>query len=98
MRLLRLFNEKEGHEYLSSLGVDKELIAKLPLLGISSIGNLLSSIKLAKNFEYNENDVIFTVFTDSAEMYLSRLEEMNIANGKFTKLDAAKIFESHYKD
>ncbi len=90
MRLLRLFNEKEGHEYLSSLGVDKELIAKLPLLGISSIGNLLSSIKLAKNFEYNENDVIFTVFTDSAEMYLSRLEEMNIANGKFTKLDAAK--------
>jgi len=94
MRLLRLFNEKEGHDYLASLGVDKNVITQLPLLGISSIGNLLSSIKLAKNFEYNDNDVIFTVFTDSADMYLSRLEEMNIANGTFTQMDAAKIFES----
>ena len=94
MRLLRLFNDKEGHEYLASLGIENSVIEKLPLLGISSISNVLSAIKLAKYFEYNENDVIFTVFTDSADMYLSRLEEMNIANGKFTSLDAAKVFES----
>jgi cysteine synthase len=94
MRLLRLFNEKEGHAYLESIGVDKNVIAKLPLLGISSIANVLSAIKLAKNFEYNNNDVIFTVFTDSADMYQSRLEEMNIANGEFTNVDAAKFFES----
>jgi len=94
MRLFRLFNEKEGHNYLASVGVDKNTIDHLHLLGISGIGNLLSSIKLAKNFEFNDNDVIFTVFTDSADMYLSRLEEMNIANGPFTQMDAAKIFES----
>ena len=38
--------------------------------------------------------IIFTIFTDSAEMYQSRLEEMNIANGPFTQMDAAKVFES----
>jgi len=94
MRLLRLFNEKEGHEYLASIGVDKNKIDKLSLLGISGISNILSSIKLAKYFEYNENDVIFTIFTDSAEMYQSRLAEMNISNGAFTHIDAAKVFES----
>jgi cysteine synthase len=94
MRLLRLFNEKEGHEYLASIGVDKNTINQLSLLGISGISNVLSSIKLAKHFEYNENDMIFTIFTDSAEMYQSRLEEMNISNGNFTNIDAAKVFES----
>ncbi|MBU0474971.1 MAG: pyridoxal-phosphate dependent enzyme [Bacteroidetes bacterium] len=94
MRLLRLFNDKEGHEYLASLGIEKSVIEKLPLLGISSISNVLSAIKLAKYFEYNENDVILTIFTDSADMYLSRLEEMDIAKGKFTSLDASKVFES----
>ena len=94
MRLLRLFNEKEGHEYLASVGVNKNTIDQLSLLGISGISNLLSSIKLAKNFEYNENDMIFTIFTDSADMYQSRLEEMNISSGNFTNIDAAKVFES----
>ncbi|MCF6268727.1 MAG: pyridoxal-phosphate dependent enzyme [Melioribacteraceae bacterium] len=94
MRLLRLFNEREGHEYLASIGVDKSRIGKLSLLGISGISNILSSIKLAKHFEYNENDVIFTIFTDSAEMYQSRLKEMNTNNGPFTNVDAAKVFES----
>ncbi|MDA3860600.1 MAG: pyridoxal-phosphate dependent enzyme [Melioribacteraceae bacterium] len=97
MRLLRLFNEKEGHDYLASVGVDKNTIEQLSLHGISGIANILSSIKLAKNFEYNDNDVIFTIFTDSAEMYQSRLEEMNITNGSFTKMDAAKVFESSLK-
>jgi len=94
MRLFRLFNEKEGHDYFLNLGVNKNSIKNLSLLGISGISNLLTSIKLAKNFEYNENDIIFTVFTDSANMYQSRLEEMNVINGAFTNIDAAKIFES----
>jgi cysteine synthase len=44
----------------------------LSLLGISSIANLLAAIKMAKYYDYNEDDIIFTIFTDSAEMYLSR--------------------------
>ncbi len=43
IRLLRLFNEKKGHEYLKSVGVDSEITELLPLFGISCIANLLSS-------------------------------------------------------
>jgi cysteine synthase A len=93
MRLLRLFNEEQGHEFLLNLGVSKDVIARLPYLGISSIANLISSIKMARYFEYNENDVIFTIFTDSAQMYLSRLKEMNEARGAYTESQARLDWE-----
>lgn len=88
LRLIRLFNEPEGKEYLEYIGVKKEEIEKLSYLGISSASNLLSSIKLAKYYEMNENDIIFTVFTDSVEMYRSRLKEMNDEFGDYSPVDA----------
>jgi cysteine synthase len=88
LRILRLFNEPVAHAWLYKKGIEKNTVEKLPYLGISSICNLLSSIKLAKYFEYNENDIIFTIFTDSAEMYLSRLHEMNDNWGDYTKEQA----------
>ena len=84
LRILRLFNEPEGKKYLTSLGVDEHTINKLPDIGISCIGNLLAAIKLAKYNEYNENDVIVTIFTDSADLYQSRLKEMNESWGKYS--------------
>ena len=43
MRLMRLFNEPAGKEYLKNeVGVDSVLVDKLELLGISSIANLRS--------------------------------------------------------
>lgn len=84
LRILRLFNEPEGKKYLSTLGIDDKTINLLPDLGISSIGNLLAAIKLAKYNEYNENDVIITIFTDSADLYQSRLKEMNESWGKYS--------------
>ena len=88
LRILRLFNEPAGADFLQTLGVNSETIEKLPFLGISSAANLLSSIKLAKYFEMNENDVIFTIFTDSKEMYNSRLQEMTAEWGPYTKEQA----------
>ncbi len=85
INLLRLFNEKAGKERLAALGVKEDFIAKLPLLGISGIGNLLASIKLARYFEYGENDVVFTILTDSMELYGSRLKELNASEGSFTR-------------
>ena len=90
MRILRLFNEPAGKAYLAEMGVAKETIEQLGLLGISGVCNMLAAIKAAKYWELNENDVIFTVFTDSVEMYLSRLEEQTAAHGKFTAACAAK--------
>jgi len=89
MRLLRLFNEESGHQALINKGVKPEVVRDLPLLGISSIGNLLAAIKMAKYFEYNEDDVIFTCFTDAANMYDSRVLEQRELKGDYNSLQAA---------
>jgi cysteine synthase len=95
IRIMRLFNEEAGHKYLKeNLGIDPELVDKLNLMGISSIANMMGSIKLAKYFEMDENDVIFTVATDSMEMYQSRIVEENEKHGLFTETDAAVSFDS----
>jgi len=85
MRLLRLFNEPVGQKRLEKEGVKKALLEKLPILGISSICNLLASVKMAKYYELNEDDVIFTIFTDSAGMYQSRLKELEQEDGKYSR-------------
>ncbi|RPI03506.1 MAG: pyridoxal-phosphate dependent enzyme [Ignavibacteriae bacterium] len=90
MRLLRLFNEEEGKNYLQAQGLSELDLEKLNLLGISSISNVLSAIKTAKYFECRSSDIILTVFTDSTEMYRSRLEELRHERGVYTSVDAAK--------
>ena len=90
MRILRLFNEPAGQAYLAGLGVPQATIAQLGLLGISGVCNLLAAIKAAKYWELNENDVILTIFTDSVEMYRSRLEEQTAQHGAFTAVSAAQ--------
>ena len=90
--LLRLLNEPNGVEYLKSLGVDSDLADKLSWLGISSISNLLSAIKMAKYYELGPNDIIVTMFTDSAVMYQSRLQEMTEERGAFTPTNAAVTY------
>ncbi len=93
MRLLRLFNETKGGEYLSFLGLQEEVIRDLPLIGISGISNLLSAIKTARYFELTEDDVIITIATDSAEMYRSRIDELRGARGEYDTLQAVRDFE-----
>ncbi len=83
-RLLRLFNCKEGQEYLKSLGMSDEQIEKFTWMGISGIANVLCCIKFAKYYELTENDVVVTVLTDSAVMYKSRVEELNEMYGAYS--------------
>jgi cysteine synthase len=90
MRVLRLFNEEEGKKYLESLGIRKTHVDRLSLLGISSIANMLSAIKTAKYFEMGKNDFIFTILTDSVELYQSRLDELRKVRGKYSALQAAR--------
>jgi hypothetical protein len=93
--LMRLFNEPTGKKYLTSKGVPTALIDMLDLLGISSIGNLVTAIKFARYYELGEHDIVMTVLTDSMEMYTSRLHELNEEYGEFTANDAAAIFGQH---
>ncbi len=91
MDIYRLFNEEAGKDYLASIGVSDEDIANLSLFGISGIGNMLSAIKMAKYYEMNEDDVVFTILTDSSVMYTSRLKELTEQQGEFNAAEAAKV-------
>ena len=93
MRLFRLFNEKKGHDCMRALGVDAVTADNLPLLGISGIGNLIAAVKTAKHFEMTADDIIITIATDSAEMYSSRLAELNAERGAYDTLQAVRDFE-----
>ena len=88
MRLLRLFNEDLGRETLVRDGIDPELVARLDLLGISGIANVLASIKFAKYFELTADDVLVTVATDSMELYTSRVAELEASRGEYAHKDA----------
>ncbi|MCL1834541.1 MAG: pyridoxal-5-phosphate-dependent protein subunit beta [Oscillospiraceae bacterium] len=93
MALLRLFNEQAGKSFLTGeAGMDERDVARLALMGISGISNMLCAIKFAKYYELTEQDVVATVLTDSVEMYMSRLEELREERGEYKALNAAADF------
>lgn len=94
MRIVRLFNEPEGMDFLKSRGIPDESVEKLELMGISSIANLAGAIKMAKYYEMNKNDMVFTIATDSMELYQSRIQELRKERGDYTDKQAAVDFES----
>jgi len=95
MNLIRLFNEPEGWNYLMKQGVSEEVIRKLPLMGISSIGNLLCAIKFAKYYELTKRDIVMTVWTDSTDLYQTRLKEMRDIDGPYSELKAARDYHRY---
>ena len=94
MRLVRLFNEPKGKNFLKSRGIPDETAEKLELMGISSIANLAGAIKMAKYYEMNENDIVFTIATDSMELYQSRIEELRRERGDYTEHQAGVDLDS----
>lgn len=93
--LVRLFNEPAGRAYLVKRGVPESLVARLDLLGISSIANVLSAIKFAKWYELGEHDIVLTVWTDSMELYQSRVQELREERGEYTEKDAAADYSRY---
>ncbi len=92
VHLLRLFNEPEGKKYLADQGVPQETISQLNLMGLSGVANLLSAIKFAKYNELTSDDIVLTIFTDSLDLYGTRLSEYTEEFGPFTRDDAAFNF------
>ncbi|MBN1241416.1 MAG: pyridoxal-phosphate dependent enzyme [Spirochaetales bacterium] len=88
IRLLRLFNEPAGRAVLVEAGVPSEAVSKLDLLGISGIGNLVATIKAAKYYELGEDEIALTVFTDSLQLYGSRLHELAAERGAYDRRQA----------
>lgn len=94
MRLIRLFNETKGKEFLRSRGVSEECVQGLGLLGISGIANLIGAIKTAKYFEWSGRDMVLTVATDSMELYRSRLQELRRERGPYTEMQAGRDYDA----
>jgi cysteine synthase len=92
MQLMRLFNEPQGLEYLRREKVPERTLDALDQLGISSIANLVASIKTARHYEMDNRDVIFTPLTDSMELYASRMQEMAEIHGPYT----THLADQHY--
>jgi cysteine synthase len=88
IRLLRLFNEPAGHKVLFEAGVPQAAIDQLDLMGISGIGNLVATIKAAKLYELGEDDIALTVFTDSLQLYGSRLKDLHTDEGAYDQRQA----------
>lgn len=95
-----LFNTDEGQRHLAQrIGVPAETIAALRFFGLSSICNILASIKLARHLDLSERDVIVTVATDSASMYETEKQGMLKTFG-WDSVDsdgAAQLYGAHLK-
>jgi len=92
IQLMRLFNEKEGHECLLREGVDEETLQSLGMFGISGLCNLVASIKTARYYDMDGRDVIFMPLTDSMQLYTSRMQEAEQTHGAYT----SRMADQHY--
>jgi len=70
-------------------------LKQLPLVGISSICNVVAAIKMAKYYELDGNDFIFTSLTDSMDLYKSRKQELRDEHGAYTRERAARDFSRY---
>ncbi|MBI2221450.1 MAG: pyridoxal-5'-phosphate-dependent protein subunit beta [Acidobacteria bacterium] len=93
-----LFNEPAGREYLvRRRGVAPELVNRLSSLGLSSICNVVASIKVAKYFDLGPDDLVVTVATDGAMMYGTERQKAvkKHFGGTFDALAAGETFGEH---
>jgi hypothetical protein len=92
-----LFNTPVGGAELVRRGVPDDVVRRLPHLGLSSICNLVASIKVAKRFRLGVDDLVVTVATDGAALYGSEREK-TIARSwpdGFDDRAAAAVFAEH---
>ena len=73
--------------------IDDEDSQKLLRLFNEPVGR--DYLKMAKYYELTENDVIGTVMTDSADMYQSRIKELQDEDGEYTHEKAALDYHVH---
>ncbi len=93
-----LFQSVTGRRYLSSRrSVSDSTIAALDSFGLSSICNVLASIKAAGYFGWGPHDAVVTVATDGAAMYRTEAEKYLGKHyaGSIDEVEAGEIFGEH---
>jgi cysteine synthase A len=93
-----LVNTDAGRAYLlRRRGIDRRSVDGLAELGLSGIANVLAAIKTAQRLDLGEDDVILTVATDGAELYVTERERClatRFPRG-FDEVSAAEVFAQH---
>jgi cysteine synthase A len=93
-----VFNTEEGRRFLiERRGVPEDVVGLLGSLGLSSICNVLASIKVAKHLDLGSDDVIATVATDGFLMYGSERDKAlgRDFGGRFDEVAAGAAFGEH---
>jgi cysteine synthase A len=93
-----LFNTPSGRSYLvDRVGVPPDVIGQLGDLGLSSICNVLASIKVAKRLGLGRDEAIVTVATDGSVLYdLERATRLAAQWPDGFDVDAAaRVFGEH---
>jgi cysteine synthase len=94
-----LFNTASGQEFLAShIKVPRALAeGLLRRFGLSSIANILGSIKVARFLGLSSRDVIVTIATDGAELYQTEMMKTLEAAfaGRFDEIAAAEAYGRH---
>jgi cysteine synthase A len=93
-RLNVLFNTQVGRRVLSRRGVLDDVIQALSSFGLSSICNVLASIKTARFYGMGWDDAIVTVATDGASMYRTEMDKVLARDfgGRFDDAAASETF------
>ena len=93
-----LFNSPEGRGYLvQRCHVPGEAVDVLDHLGLSSICNMVASIKVARRLGLGPEDAILTVATDGAALYGSERRKTldRRFGGRLGALEAAEVHAEH---
>ena len=97
-----VFNTDTGRAWMASRGFAPELIDSLSHLGLSSICNVLASIRLAKTLGLGPKRAVVTVATDGAALYTSELDKTRAKyfpehSASFEADDCERIFDDHLR-
>jgi cysteine synthase len=93
-----LLGNEIGRQYLTARRkIDPSLVSAFDDVGISGLANIVAAIKLAKHLDYDTDDVVMTVATDSSALYASERERFltrRYPDG-FDEVNAGEIFARH---
>src|SRR5262249_40256562 len=93
-----LFGGNVGRAYLAGRRkIDADAIRAFDDIGITGLANIIAAIKVARHFDLGGDEMIMTVATDSASLYVSERQNFlaqHYADG-FDEVNAGEIFSRH---
>ena len=93
-----LFGGNVGRSYLAGRRkIDPDVVKTFDDIGISGLANIVAAIKVAKHLDFDADDMVMTVATDSALLYASERRSFlarRYGDG-FDEVNAGEIFSRH---